>query len=344
MFLSAKEKAAIKVRSASSALVISTRHNLLTLPRRPREATRRSLLARNAAVPPRLKILMTTMRRRLPSLLRRRLVARRLPTLTTKTKLPQRKPEAARRRPLLSTTTPRRKRRPKLLRRRLEAVLASRSRPPRKTTRKPNPPRRRLEAVLASRFRLTMLKSRKKRTQSRLKLKPPSRLRRRLEAVLASRCPPPMPMPKKLSQLPQPPLPPKRAEVVPRRSPRRSPPPTALRRRPRRAEAVLANRCKRSTNRHPLFRHASSLDSFDSRYAGPGASFALTSITMYQHRSHNDARRASEENCCGATKSEAKSAIPAPYFSHTHRSRTNGVERSPESYRTCCPRHTEVSA
>jgi hypothetical protein len=312
MFLSAKEKAAIKVRSTSSALVISTRHNLLTLPRRPREATRRSLLARNAAVPPRLKILMTTMRRRLPSLLRRRLVARRLPTLTTKTKLPQRKPEAARRRPLLSTTTPRRKRRPKLLRRRLEAVLASRSRPPKKTTRKPNPPRRRLEAVLASRFRLTMLKSRKKRTQSRLKLKLPSRPRRRLEAVLASRCPPPMPMPKKLSQLPQPPLPPKRAEVVPRRSPRRSLPPTALRRRPRRAEAVLANRCKRSSNRHPLFRHASSLDSFDSRYAGPGASFALTSITMYQYRSQNHARRASEENCCGATKSEAKSAIPAP--------------------------------
>jgi hypothetical protein len=327
MFLSAKEKAAIKVRSASSALVMSTRHNLLTLPRRPREATRRSLLARNAAVPPRLKILTTTMRkRRLPSLLRRRLVARRLLTLTTKTKLPQRKPEAARRRPLLSTTTPRRKRRPKLLRRRLEAVLASHSRPPKKTTRKPNPPRRRLEAVLASRFRLTMLKSRKKRMQSRLKLKLPSRLRTRLEAVLASRCPPPMPMPKKLSQLPQPPLPPKRAEVVPRRSPRRSLPPTALRRRPRRAEAVLANRSERSSNRHPLFRHASSLGSFDSRYASPGASIVLTSITTYPYRSQNHARRASEENCCGATKSEAESAIPAPYFSHTHRSRTNGVE------------------
>jgi len=295
MFLSAKEKAAIKVCSTSSALVISTRHNLLTISRRLREATRKSLLARNAVVPPRLRIPTMTMRRSLPSPLRRRLAARRLPTLTTKTKLPQRKPEAARRRPLLSTTTPRRKSRPKLLRRRLEAVLASRSRPPKKTTaRKPKPPRRRLEAVLASRFRLTMLKSRKKRT-SRLKLKLPSRLRRRLGAVLASRCPPPTPMPTKPSQSPQPPLPPKRAEVVPRRSPRRSLPLTALRWRPRRAEAVLANRCKRSSNRPLLFRHASLLDQIESCYAGPGASFALTSISMYHYRSQNHARRASKE-------------------------------------------------
>ena len=246
MFLSAKEKAAIKVCSTSSALVISTRHNLLTISRRLREATRKSLLARNAVVPPRLRIPTMTMRRSLPSPLRRRLAARRLPTLTTKTKLPQRKPEAARRRPLLSTTTPRRKSRPKLLRRRLEAVLASRSQPPPKTTRKPKPPRRRLEAVLASRFRLKMLKSRKKMTL-RLKLKLRLRQRRRLEAVLVNPCPPPTPMPTKLSQPPQLQLPPKRAEAVPRRSHRRSLPPTALSRRPRSAEAALANRCKGSS-------------------------------------------------------------------------------------------------
>jgi hypothetical protein len=227
---------------------------LLTIASVLRMAIRRSLLARNVAVLPKLRLQTTTTTTSLPSPLRRRLVARRPPTQTTKKKLPQRKPEAARRRPLLPTTTaPRRKRRPKLLRRRLEAVLASLSRPPPKTTRKSKLLRRRLGAVLASRFRPTM-KSSKKRMMLRLKLKLLSRLRRRLGAVLTSLCQLiSTPMPKRPStrtnQLPHPQ---REAEVVPRRSRRLRLPPTVPMRRPRRAEAVLANRCERPSNRHHL--------------------------------------------------------------------------------------------
>ena len=229
---------------------------LLTIPSVLRMAIRRSLLARNVAVLPKLRLpTTTTTTTSLPSPLRRRLVARRPPTQTTRKKLPQRKPEAARRRPLLPTTTaPRRKRRPKLLRRRLEAVLASLSRPPPKTTRRKSKLlRRRLGAVLASRFRPTM-KSSKKRMMLRLKLKLLSRLRRRLGAVLASLCQLiSTPMPKRPStrtnQLPHPQ---REAEVVPRRSRRLRLPPTVPMRRPRRAEAVLANRFERPSNRHHL--------------------------------------------------------------------------------------------